>query len=49
MLLRAPLPFGWQIDSVEVDGKPAPLVDRDSVDLSGKTKPLNVLFRAKRL
>jgi hypothetical protein len=48
ILLRAPLPTGWQIESVEVDGEDAPLVDGNSVDLSGKTGPLTVRFMVKR-
>ena len=30
MLLRAPLPAGWQVESVEIDGASAPLLDGDS-------------------
>ena len=48
MLLRAPLPDGWQIESVEVDGQRAPLVDGDTVELSGRIKPLTVRFSVKR-
>ena len=36
ILLRAPLPEGWQVESVSVDGKPAQLFDGDTVDLSGQ-------------
>ena len=45
ILLRAPLPTGWVVESVEVDGAAEPLVDGDTVDLSGRTKPLTVRFR----
>jgi hypothetical protein len=48
VLLRAPLPAGWQIESAEIDGKRVPLVDRESIDLSGNTEPLIVRFRVKR-
>jgi hypothetical protein len=48
ILLRAPVPAGWQIESVEVDGQDASLVDGDSVDLSRKTEPVTVRFRVKR-
>ena len=46
--LRIPLPEGWQVESVAVDGKPAPLLPGDAVDLSGHTKPLTVRFAVKR-
>jgi hypothetical protein len=48
IMLRAPLPAGWQIESVKVDEEDAPLVDGDSVDLSRKTKALTVHFAVKR-
>ncbi len=48
ILLHAPLPAGWQIESVDVDGERAPLIDGDSVDLSGKTEPVTVRFRVQR-
>jgi hypothetical protein len=47
MVLRAPLPTGWQVDAVELDGKTAALQAGDSVDLTGKTKPVNVRFSVK--
>jgi hypothetical protein len=48
ILLRAPVPADWQIESVEVDGERAPLVDGETVDLTGKAKPLIVRFQVKR-
>jgi hypothetical protein len=48
LLVRAPLPAGWQVESVEVDGGRAPLQDGSAVDLSGKTEPLTVKFKVKR-
>jgi len=42
ILLRAPAPAGWQIESVEVDGERAPSSS------PGKTKPLMARFRVKR-
>ncbi len=48
ILLRAPVPDGWQVESVEVDGEDASLVGGDSVDLSRKTEPLTVRFMVKR-
>jgi hypothetical protein len=48
ILLRAPLPAGWRIESVKVDEEDAPLVDGDSVDLSRKTEPLTVRFMVKQ-
>ena len=47
MVLRAPLPAGWQVSSAELDGKSVPLTDSNSVDLTGKTKPVSVKFRVK--
>ncbi|MEX2170333.1 MAG: hypothetical protein WD851_13550 [Pirellulales bacterium] len=47
MLLRAPLPEGWQVESVEIDGKSAPLLDGDTVDLSGRNEPVSVRFAVK--
>jgi hypothetical protein len=47
VLLRAPLPAGWQIDSVEIDGAKAPLVGEGTVDLTGRSKPLTVRFTVK--
>jgi hypothetical protein len=49
MELRAPLPSGWKVESVTVDGKPAAIVGGNSVDLSGETKPVNVKFAVKSL
>ncbi len=46
-LLRAPLPAGWQAESVEIDGNAARLIGSDTVDLSGKTNPVAVRFRVK--
>jgi hypothetical protein len=48
LLLRAPLPSGWKVESVEVDGAAGLLLDGDAVDLSGTTKPLAVKFKVKR-
>lgn len=48
MLLRAPVPDGWRVESVEVDGVEAKLVDGNIVDLSGRTKPLAVRFKVRR-
>ncbi len=47
--LRAPLPDGRQVESVIVDGKPAELIDGDTVDLSGRTEPMTVRFSVKPL
>jgi hypothetical protein len=47
MLLRAPLPSGWHVETVEVDGKAAPLMEANSVDLTGKTEPIHVRFQVK--
>ena len=44
MLLRAPLPEGWQIESVRDRRRKTPLIDGDTVELSGRNKPLTVRF-----
>lgn len=47
ILLRAPLPDGWQVEGVEVNGKAEALNGGDVVDLSGRTGELNVRFKVK--
>jgi hypothetical protein len=47
MLLRAPVPGGWCIESAQVDGQPAKLKDANTVDLSGRTKPIKINFAVK--
>jgi hypothetical protein len=47
ILLRAPLPQGWQIDAVEVEGKRAPLINGDTIDLSGRTDPVVLRFAVR--
>lgn len=46
-LLRAPLPNGWTVESVAIDGKTAPLLDGDMVQLPVGAKPLTVRFNVK--
>jgi hypothetical protein len=48
ILLRAPVPDGWRIESVEIDDKEAKLIDGDTVELSGKSKRVTVRFTVKR-
>jgi hypothetical protein len=48
MLLRAPLPDGRRVESVQIDGAKAQLMEGNAVDLSGRTKPVVVRFRVKR-
>jgi hypothetical protein len=47
MVLRAPLPTGWKVDTVVVDSKAVPLKGGDCVDLTGTTTPVSVRFRVK--
>jgi hypothetical protein len=47
ILLRAPLPAGWQVESADVDGKRAALVDGTTVELTGRTEPLTVKFAVR--
>jgi hypothetical protein len=48
VLVRAPLPAGWKVESVEVDGAKQPLVGVDIVDITPKTSPTIVKFRVRR-
>lgn len=48
ILLRCPLPQGWQVESAAIDGKPAPLIDGNVIDLSGRTEAVVVVFQVKR-
>jgi hypothetical protein len=48
LLLRAPVPDGWAVDSATVDGAATALVGGDAVDLSGRTQPMAVRFAVKR-
>ena len=48
VLLRAPIPVDWQIESAEVDGAPAVLVDGDTIELSGRTEPMKVRFAVRK-
>jgi hypothetical protein len=49
VLLRAPVPAGWQVESATVDGVAAALAGGDTVDLSGQTQPVVVRFAVKRV
>jgi hypothetical protein len=48
MLLRAPVPDGWEIVSAEVDGKSAKLVGGNTIDLSGREAPVLAKFNVRR-
>jgi hypothetical protein len=48
ILLRAPVPEGWQVSGAEIEGQAAPLRDDNSIDLSGRTKPTTIKFLVKR-
>jgi hypothetical protein len=49
MRLRAPVPVGWQVESATVDGAATALAGADTVDLSGRTRPMTVRFAVKRV
>jgi hypothetical protein len=49
MLLRAPVPDGWKVKSVQIGDETLPLIDGDTVDLSGRTDPMLVRFRVEPL
>jgi hypothetical protein len=48
MLLRAPLPDGWKVESVEIDGIRAPIMNGDTVVFSGRVEPMVVKFAVTR-
>lgn len=49
MLLRLPLPYEWRVESAQIDGKDAQIIDNDIVDLSGHSKPLTVRYSVTKL
>jgi hypothetical protein len=48
MTLRAPVPAGYRVESAEVGGEKAPLIDGNVVDLSGRAQPTVVKFQVRR-
>jgi hypothetical protein len=48
MLLRAPLPDGWEGSGVDIDGEKASIGKENTVDLTAKTKPLRIRFSVKQ-
>jgi hypothetical protein len=49
MLLRAPVPEDWQVESATVEGAAVSVRDDGTIDLSGRTKPCAVRFAVKRV
>jgi hypothetical protein len=47
ILLRVPLPAGWEVTAAELDGKGVPLLKQNSVDLTGTIKPVSLRFSVK--
>src|SRR6476660_5025474 len=47
ILLRVPLPSGWELTAAELDGKSIPLGKQNSVDLTGTIKPVSLRFSVK--
>jgi hypothetical protein len=47
MLVRAPLPDGWRVESAKINDQAAKLIGGDTVDLSGQTKPAVVTFKVQ--
>jgi hypothetical protein len=47
MLLRVPLPAGWEATAAELDGKSIPLEKQNSVDLTGAIKPIRLRIDVK--
>jgi hypothetical protein len=47
ILLRVPLPAGWEAIAAELDGKSVPLAKENSVELTGTTKPVTLRFSVK--
>jgi hypothetical protein len=48
ILLRAPVPDGWRVIGVEMNGQRADLIGGNVVELTGHTKPLTVKFTVER-
>jgi hypothetical protein len=49
MLLRAPAPIGWQVESATVDGAAVSVAEDGTIDLSGRTKPCVVRLAVKHV
>ncbi len=47
-LLRAPVPAGFKVESADIDGSKAELVGTDAVDLTGRSRPMDVTFHVRR-
>jgi hypothetical protein len=48
MLLRVPLPDGWEADGAEIDGERASVEKGNTVDLTGKRKSVSIRFNVKQ-
>jgi hypothetical protein len=47
MLLRMPLPDGWQISSAEISGRERSVSDDGAIDLSDLKRPTNIRFNVR--
>ena len=47
ILLRVPLPAGWEATAAELDGKSVPLAKENTVELTGTSKPVSLRFSVK--
>lgn len=48
VMLRAPLPGGWRVESVDVNGEEAAVVDGNTVDLSDRRESVTVRFAVNK-
>jgi len=48
LLLRAPVPAGFRIETADIDGSKAQLAGIDTVDLTGRSQPIDVTFHVRR-
>jgi hypothetical protein len=47
--LRARVPDGWRVSGASIDGKPAATDDRGTVDLSGQSGTVRIVFSVQRM
>jgi hypothetical protein len=48
ILLRAPLPDGWHVESAQIDSEKVVLIDGNIVDLTGRNEPVTVRFSVSK-
>jgi hypothetical protein len=48
LLVRVPVPAGFRIETADIDGSKAQLAGIDTVDLTGRSQPIDVTFHVRR-